>query len=66
MTGMKFIDEVSAAQRKLNDLLMGAYQHHLKYQLSVNNACCIKNDERQVVGIKMFNNTPVYSSDGVP
>ena len=66
MTGTQFIDEVSAAQRKLNDLLMAAYQYQIKYQLSVNSACCIKDDDRQVVGIKMFDNTPVYNSDGVP
>lgn len=62
----QYIIEVSAAQRKLNDLLMGAYQYRVKYLLSINSVNCCADDDRQAVGIKIYDNEPIYSSNGVP
>lgn len=66
MTREEFITEVAVAQRKLNDLLMGAHQQNVTYSLEISGACCVHDDDRTVIGVTIFDRKPLYKSDGVP
>jgi len=63
----EYINQLSSLQQQLNNHLMGAYQHDLKYKLEINEArSASKDDDRQVIGITVTSAKPVYKSDGVP
>jgi hypothetical protein len=66
MTQDEFITDIRGAQLSFNNLLMRAYQFNIKVELALNNPNCVDNDQRQVVGIELYHNKPLYKNDGIP
>ncbi len=62
----KFLDKLAYAQKALNDLLMEAYQYDVKCVVRVNEARAVDDDDRQVIGIEVFEAKPLYGNDGTP
>lgn len=60
-----FMREIRKAHDELNRLLMSAYQHQLKCELSINNPLGCDNDTRQVIGINIYDIKTVYSESGI-
>ncbi len=66
MNRAEYLNKLSHAQHELNNLLLQSHQHNVNYNLQINNANCVENDIRKVIGINVFDGDPIYTSDGVP
>jgi len=61
-----YLAKLRATHRELNRLMLDSYRWNIRCELSVNNAVCVANDTRQVIGLIVTESTPIYKSDGVP